>query len=272
MPATRTRAPKSKGAASSKRLRPAAAAAPKTSLADVMKELEKAGTAQARKTYARHGAPEPMFGVSFATLGKMMRRIGVDHDLAMRLWDTGNYDARNLAYKVADPSRLTPPDLDRWTRETATRMCGMYVAMLAQESGRGPSMAGRWLASGEPKLRAAGWALVAQLAGRDEPTPDAWFAERLSEIQRTIHEVSDDERYAMNNAVIAIGGRSAALRKAALAAAKKIGKVEVDHGDTSCKTPEAAAYIEKMWAYSKAKGFPSPSAQERERETPRTRC
>ena len=52
----------------------------------------------------------------------------------------------------------------------------------------------------------------------------------------------------MNNALIAIGGRNAKLKKLALAAAKKIGKVEVDHGDTSCKTPDAAAYINKMWA------------------------
>jgi hypothetical protein len=49
----------------------------------------------------------------------------------------------------------------------------------------------------------------------------------------------------MNMALIAIGVRSAGLRKLALAAAKRIGKVEVDHGDTSCKTPDAAAYIAK---------------------------
>ena len=35
---------------------------------EVMTALEKAGTAQARKIYARHGATEPMFGVSFADM------------------------------------------------------------------------------------------------------------------------------------------------------------------------------------------------------------
>ncbi len=30
--------------------------------------------------------------------------------------------------------------------------------------------------------------------------------------------------------------------------AQRIGKVDVDHGETSCKTPDAAPYIEKMWA------------------------
>jgi hypothetical protein len=35
------------------------------------------------------------------------------------------------------------------------------------------------------------------------------------------------------------------------AASGRIGKVHVDHGETSCKTPEAVAYIEKMWARKK---------------------
>ena len=35
------------------------------------------------------------------------------------------------------------------------------------------------------------------------------------------------------------------LQKKALAAAKQIGLVEVDHGETGCKTPDAATYIKK---------------------------
>jgi hypothetical protein len=52
-------------------------------------------------------------------------------------------------------------------------------------------------------------------------------------------------RDAMNSAVIAIGIRNPKLEKKALAAAKRIGQVEVDHGETSCKTPDATAYIHK---------------------------
>jgi len=52
--------------------------------------------------------------------------------------------------------------------------------------------------------------------------------------------------YQMNGALISIGGSMPALQKKALAAAARIGKVEVDHGDTDCKTPDAADYIRKM--------------------------
>lgn len=57
----------------------------------------------------------------------------------------------------------------------------------------------------------------------------------------------------MNMTLIAIGLRNAPLRKLALAAARRIGKVEVAHGQTSCKTPDAAAYIANTVAYRRKK-------------------
>jgi 3-methyladenine DNA glycosylase AlkD len=264
--------PAAKGAKATKAARPAKAPRPRLSLAEVMGLLEKAGTAQACKTYRRHGAPDPMFGVSFATLKTLVKRIGVDHDLALALWETGNFDARNLAMKIADPSRMSSADLDRWAGDFQARMCGVYVASLAVEGPHAAAKAAQWLASRKDPERWAGWGLVGQMALRHEATPDAWFADRLAEIERSIHAVADAEREAMNMAIIYIGGRSPALRKAALAAAKRIGPVEVDHGDTACKTPAAGPYIEKLWAHAAAKSFATPAEQERARESPRTRC
>jgi 3-methyladenine DNA glycosylase AlkD len=246
--------------------------ATRLSLAETMRALEKAGSAQTRKTYARHGAEEPMFGVSFAVLKTLVKRIGVDHELALALWDTKNHDARVLALKIADPARMASADLDNWARESRVRMCGGYVVMLAAESPHGAAKAREWFASSHATLRASAWTLAGFLASGDESIPDEWFVERLAFIEKSIHSASNAEREAMNMALITIGGRNAALRKAATAAAKRIGKVEVDHGDTACKTPDAVPYIEKMWAHATAKKFASPAAQERARESMRTRC
>jgi 3-methyladenine DNA glycosylase AlkD len=253
--------------------KPAKAAPARMTLAEVMRELEKAGTAQARKIYARHGATGPMFGVSFATLKAMTQRIDVDHELALALWETGNLDARNLAVKIVDPARMTSAALDRWAREVCpSRMCGGYVSMLAAETPLGAAKADEWLHSKDARLHSSAWTLLGQLAQRDESLPDAYFEKRLAEIERTIHAAPNNERAGMNQAVITIGLRSPGLRKAALAAAKRIGKVEVDHGDTDCETPDAAAYIEKTWAHSTSKGFDTPAAHERSRDVPRRRC
>lgn len=242
------------------------------SLADAMSALEKAGSAQTRKTYARHGVGEPMFGVSFADMKTFVKRIKVDQELALALWSTGNFDARNLALKVADPLLMSPADLDRWASEDTARMCHGYVAQLAAEGPHGRSRADAWLASKSEVRRCCGWLLVSALAMRDEGIALDWFASRVANIEKSIHAAPNREREAMNKALISIGGRDVAARKAALAAAKRIGPVTVDHGDTDCRTPSAIEYIEKAWAHSTAKSFPSPAAQERSRESMRTRC
>lgn len=272
-PPTASRAAGRAAASSSTARRSAKAAAPRLTLAEVMRELERAGSAQTRKTYTRHGAPEPMFGVSFATLKALTKRIGVDHELALGLWATGNFDARNLAVKVVDPARLSPSEMDRWVAEgSPSRMCGGYVAMLAAETPHGRAKAEAWLGSRDEKVRQAGWVLLGQLAQRDVSAPDAGFVKRVEEIEQRIHTAPNAEREAMNGALIALGGRNAALRQRVLAAAKRIGPVEVDHGDTACQTPDAAAYVEKCWAHAKAKGAASPAEQERGRDVPRLRC
>jgi 3-methyladenine DNA glycosylase AlkD len=241
------------------------------SLAEVMKFLEKSGSEQARKTYTRHGATGPMFGVAFGTLSTLQKRIRVDHELALKLWETGNVDARNLAMKIADPAAISSSDLDRWARENPMRMCGLYIGSLAQESGQGLAKAKQWLASSDERLRGTGWTLVSVLASRDDQSPDDVYARYLAQIEKSIHSEANEVKAAMNGALIAIGCRTAALRKAATAAAKRIGKVDVDHGDTSCETPDAASYIDKTWARLQPK-FPTPAAAERSRDSMRTRC
>lgn len=240
------------------------------SLDEVMRALERAGSAQTKKIYARHGATEPMFGVRFGTLKVLLDRIGVDQALALALWKTKNQDARNLAMKIADPTKLRSADLDRWAKENGMRICSAYIACLAAEGPHAAAKEREWLASANEGLRAVGWALVAQQANLDEKSPDERYAKRLVQIEKTIHSASSLERGAMNSALIAIGGRSAALRKLATAAAKRIGPVEVDHGDTACTTPDAVTQIGKLW--QRAGKFDSPAAAERARESMRTRC
>ncbi len=247
-------------------------APPRMTLDETMSALEAAGSAQTRKTYARHGATGPMFGVSFATLKTMRKQIGIDHELALALWDTGNVDACNLAVKVVDPARMSSADLDRWAGTPSARMFSTYVAYLAAEGPHAHKKCETWLTARKETVRSVGWSLVAALAMLDEVLPDAWFATRLAEIEVSIHESPNAQRSAMLHALIAIGCRSAALRKSVTAAAKRIGKVEIDHGDTACKTPDVVPTLEKTWAHATAKSFKSPAAQERARESMRTRC
>jgi 3-methyladenine DNA glycosylase AlkD len=247
-------------------------AATRLDLARTMAALEAAGSEATRRTYARHGAAAPLFGVSFATLKTLYKRIKVDHALALALWETGNFDARNLAMKVVDPARLSRAELDRWSKDPTARMCSGYVAQLAAETPHARDCVADWQASRDPHQRCNGWKLVGRLAMLDPTLDEAWFGAQLATIEREIRAAPNDIREAMHQSLIEIGCRTAALRRAATEAARRIGPVEIDHGDTSCKTPDAIATIDKAWAYALAKQADSPAAQERARESLRTRC
>ncbi len=220
---------------------------------DILAELEALGTPQNRKVYTRHGVGGDRFGVSYANLGKLTKRIGVDHDMAAALWSSRNHDARILATMVADPSRMTAKDLDGWAKDLGNYVITDAFAGLVSRTSIAGSRAERWCKARGEWVGQAGWGIVAGLAGRDAELPDAFFETYLGDIKDHIHERKNRVRHAMNIALIAIGIRNEKLQKKALVIAKHIGKVEVDHGETGCKTPDAAAYIRKVMD-RKAKG------------------
>lgn len=76
----------------------------------------------------------------------------------------------------------------------------------------------------------------------------------------------------MNSATVAIRCRHAAFRRQATTAARRIGVVEVDHGEADGNPPVSADSIETAWKRSESNRLASPAAQERVRESTRKRC
>ncbi|WP_437987685.1 DNA alkylation repair protein [Sorangium sp. So ce117] len=222
--------------------------------AKVMGELERLGTEQNRKVYRRHGMTDPLFGVSFAHMNALEKRIKRDHELAEALWATGNADARTLAVAIADPERFTWDKLEAWLDGLRSPvLIDLLMKRVALKTPFARDAMARWTASNDEWLGRAGWTLLGLLATEDPSLPDSVFEERLSVIEASIRRAKNRAREGMNNALISIGGRNEPLRGMALTAARRIGKVEIDHGETSCKTPDATAYIESIWARKPAK-------------------
>ena len=212
-------------------------------LNSALRELKRRGTAQNRKVYRRHGVGENMYGVSFADLRLLAKQIKVDQNLAMQLWATGNHDAQNLATLIADPVRFDAKLLDAWSKDLENYVITDQFAGLVVRTSYGQKKAEKWHKARSEWIGRAGWNLIGQLALHQPDLPDSYFEPYLFEIKTGIHQQKNRVREAMNHALIAIGIRSAALQEKALSAAQTIGPVEIDHGETNCKTPDAADYI-----------------------------
>jgi 3-methyladenine DNA glycosylase AlkD len=214
-------------------------------LHETLEALKSAGKEQTRKTYRRHGASEDCYGVSTPDLTKLQKKIKLDHALAGELWASGNHEARILATTIADPEKLDGATLDAWAASLGNYIETGYLGGLAAKSPVARETMERWRESPVELTASAGWIIFSHLVAEDAIS-DAEAEEALTRIERDLHGTQNRVRHQMNGALISIGGRKPALQKKALAAAGRIGKVQVDHGDTGCKTPDAASYILKM--------------------------
>ncbi|MBX7220724.1 MAG: DNA alkylation repair protein [Blastocatellia bacterium] len=218
---------------------------------EALQTLESLGTEQNRKVYRNHGVAGELYGVSFANLEKLRKKIKINHPLALGLWASGNHDARILATMIADPAQATDELLEAWAASLTNYAQADAFSKYVVQTAAVRTMLEQWTGSDNDWIGQTGWSLLSLLARTEDSLPDDFFLSYLSVIETTIHTRKNRTRHAMNMAVVAIGVRNSNLQDRAIATARKIGKVKVDHGDTACKTPDAESYILKTVARKK---------------------
>ncbi len=216
----------------------------------VLEALKSKGSEQTRNIYARHGATGPkVYGVKVADMKVIAKSIKGEQDLALALYDSGHYEAMYLAGLVASGKRMTKRQLDAWARGAVWAWNAEYsVPWVASESEHGHALAVKWMDSEKEHVACAGWNTYAGLVAirPDEELDLAEVESLLSRVEEEISAVPNRVKYCMNGFVIAVGSYVEPLNGEAKATAKRLGHVEVDMGDTSCKVPLATAYITKV--------------------------
>lgn len=217
--------------------------------AEIVEEIRPLGSDAYKKIMFNHGAKEPIFGVKVEELKKIQKRIKMDYQLALNLFDTGIYDAMYLAGLIADDSRMTKKDLQHWLDKATSPSLAQYtVAWVAAGSPCGREMALKWIDSKDEKTAMAGWSTLSSIVAitDDDDLDIPQLKKLLDRAAKSIHKAPNRARYAMNGFVISVGSYVAPLTEYAIQVAENIGEVTVDMGETACKVPSAAEYIEKI--------------------------
>lgn len=219
---------------------------------EILNELRAMGSESIKRMLMKnHGVREPCFGVKIGDMQKIRKRIKQDHDLALALYATGNYDAMYLAGYLTDDSRMTKTDLQQWAEAAyGAGLPGTTVPWVASGGPLGREMALRWIDSKQPHVAVAGWSTLAcWVALRDDAELDLAELERLMNfVKDAIHAAPDRVKYAMNGFLISVGSYVKPLTDLAIEAAEQIGPVEADLGDNSCEFFFAPDYIRKVQA------------------------
>jgi 3-methyladenine DNA glycosylase AlkD len=164
-------------------------------------------------------------GIAVPVLREIARAHKLDHPLALDLWITDIHDARILATFIADPARLTRDQSERWVRECDTWALTDALAFLVDRTPFAATKAHLWSTRQGEFMKRAGFATMAGMAIHRKELTDDVFLAFLPDIAR---EAIDDRLYvkkAVNWALRQIGKRNPALRKAAVAEAKRLAKL-----------------------------------------------
>ena len=147
---------------------------------ELMEILEEMGTAHNVKTYKRHGSGDNLFGVSFANLNNLKKKIKVDHNLACQLWATGNTDAMFLATMIADPAQLGEKEAEAWAKDcTYYMMVDIFAWNLISKTPFARKKIDKWTKSKNEWIGRAGWQILSRIAMDDTELPDDYFENYL---------------------------------------------------------------------------------------------
>ncbi|HLU22463.1 MAG TPA: DNA alkylation repair protein [Bacillaceae bacterium] len=218
---------------------------------EIMIKLEELGSEQTKKIYQNHGVKEPYFGVKIGDLKKLVKYVKKDHDLALKLFESGNHDAMYLAGLSVNPKLMTKETLQNWAQQAYWYMVAEYtVAQVTAESDFALELAREWMESEEEMIAVSGWSTYANYLSitPDENLDVEEIRSLLNQVRNTIHEERNRVRYVMNSFVLAVGTYVEELNEEAKQVAESIGKVHVDVGNTACKVPLAIDYIKKVEA------------------------
>ena len=235
-------------------------------LKETLAALKAAGTEANRNIYQRHGASTSLFGVSYANIEKLAKQIKQDQVLAAQLWQTGISDAQILGAYIADPALASAKELDEWANSADWYgVADTLVGKVAVKSPHAPALMRKWLKSRKEFVRRAGFHLASALLAEEGTTGKVEareYGELLKVIEKEIHQAPNRTREGMHNALIGLGSYGDKKPYAlAIAAAGRIGKVDIDHGETGCKTPDAITYINKTVQYREARAAKTATAK-----------
>lgn len=191
--------------------------------------LERNGSEKVRAGMARFGieTEDRVLGIAFGALRKYGKTIGRDHDLAIALWDTGIYEARVLATFVAEPERVTPVEMERWSK--AFDNWGIVDTVCFKLWDQVPhawKKVEAWSSKRDEFVKRAAFALLACLALHDREADEERFVKLLPLVERAATDDRNFVKKGVSWALRSVGRRGAEAYAASLALAERLAKSE----------------------------------------------
>jgi 3-methyladenine DNA glycosylase AlkD len=212
---------------------------------EVLTQLKSLGDDARRKHNTKAGAPDDQFGVKLGDIRAIAKKIKTDHELALKLWDTGNVEAQLLATLIIKPKSLSADELDTMTCSTTCAQVADWLnAYVVAQHPEKDALREKWMKDKDRWAARAGWNLTASRVNKDADGLD--LAALLDRIEKEMPKAKPEVQWTMNNTLAAIGIKHAAHRKRAIAIGEKIGLYRDWPVSKGCTPPYVPVWVETM--------------------------
>lgn len=167
------------------------------------------------------------FGVNAPKVKELAKKIGTNHELALKLWDTGYLEARTIAAMTANPELVTKSLMNKWVKDfDSWAVCDSACCYLFRKTPYAFDKVFEWANRKEEFVRRTAFSLIAYLTVHDKKRNDEDFLQFIPLIKRYSTDERNFVKKAVNWALRQIGKRSLYLYKEAVVAANEIKNID----------------------------------------------
>jgi 3-methyladenine DNA glycosylase AlkD len=209
---------------------------------DVLAELAALEDPRIRAVNERHGDDH---GVNLTQLRAVAKRLRTQHDLAGRLWETGDTAARLVAILVSRPKAYGADELDAMLRDARVpKVNGWLVSYVVKKSTHVEELRTRWFADPDPVVAAAGWALTSDRVARSPEGID--LTGLLDLVEAGMQGAPERLQWAMNECLATIGIHHPEHRARATSIGERLEVLKDYPTPPGCTSPYAPSWIAEM--------------------------
>ena len=165
-------------------------------------------------------------GISIYTLRKIAKEIKKEHELALKLWDSGIHEARLLAGFIDEPDKVTEAQLERWVNDFDSWDIVDQASELISKTPYVIKKIHEWSTREAEFVKRAAFSLIAEVAWYDKTLTDKDLEEFFTIIKNAATDEQNYVKKAVNWALRNIGKRNQALNRRAIEVAKEIQKMD----------------------------------------------
>lgn len=165
-------------------------------------------------------------GISVTQLREIGRAHRRNHALALELWASGIHEARILATIIDDPRQIGRAQMEKWVRDCDNWAVTDGLAFVFDRTEFAEEKAHAWSRRKAEFVKRAAFSIMAGMATHRKELPDEVFLRFLPVIAREATDERNFVRKAVNWALRGIGKRNPRLRRAAIAAARRIRRID----------------------------------------------